>query len=66
MPVITWEGGALKKEQKTALIRSLTKTASECTGIPDRFFNVVLREQPDENLGFGGETVAELKAGRKK
>ena len=66
MPVITFEGGALKKEQKTALIHNLTKTASESTGVPAQFFSVVLHEQPGENLGFGGETVEELKARLKK
>jgi 4-oxalocrotonate tautomerase family enzyme len=66
MPVITFEGENLTKEQKTALIHGFTKTASECTGIPDRFFSVVLHEQPGENLGFGGETVEELKARLKK
>jgi len=62
MPVITFEGEILTREQKTALIRSLTRTASESTGVPERFFSVVLHEQPAENLGFGGETVEELKA----
>lgn len=66
MPVITFEGGALKKEQKAALIHNLTKTAVEATGVPARFFSVVLHEQPDENLGFGGETVEEMKARLKK
>ncbi len=66
MPVITFEGGALNKEQKAALIHSLTKTASESTGVPAQFFTVVLHEQSDENLGFGGETVEEMKARLKK
>lgn len=66
MPVIIFEGEKLTKEQKIALIHNLTKTASESTGIPDRFFSVVLHEQPAENLGFGGETVEELKARLKK
>jgi 4-oxalocrotonate tautomerase family enzyme len=66
MPIITFEGESLTREQKTALIHGFTRTASECTGIPDRFFSVVLHEQPGENLGFGGETVEELKARLKK
>ena len=66
MPVIIFEGGALKKEQKTALIHNLTKTASESTGVPAQFFTVVLHEQPAENLGFGGETIEEMKARLKK
>ncbi len=66
MPIITFEGENLTKEQKTALIRNLTRTASESTGVPAQFFSVVLHEQPGENLGFGGETVEELKARLKK
>ena len=66
MPIITFEGESLTRKQKTALIHGFTRTASECTGIPDRFFSVVLHEQPGENLGFGGETVEELKARLKK
>lgn len=66
MPVITFEGENLTKEQKSALIHGLTKIASESTGIPDRYFSVVLHEQHAENLGFGGETVEELKARLKK
>lgn len=66
MPVITFEGGQLKKEQKTELIHELTRTASEITGVPRQFFTVSLREQPAENLGFGGETVEEMKARLKK
>jgi 4-oxalocrotonate tautomerase len=66
MPVITFEGGPLKKEQKTALVHELTRTAAEATGIPQKFFTVVLHEQPEENLGFGGETVEEIKARLKK
>lgn len=61
MPVITFEGETMTKEQKVTLIQNLTKTASEATGIPPRFFSVVLHEQPAENLGFGGETVEEMK-----
>jgi 4-oxalocrotonate tautomerase len=66
MPVITFEGGTLNKEQKTALIKNLTETASKSTGVPTKFFSVVIHEQPAENLGFGGETVEELKAKLKK
>lgn len=62
MPVITFEGENLNREQKAELIRSLTKTASQTTGIPERFFSVILHEQSAENLGFGGETVEEMKA----
>jgi len=62
MPVIAWEGGKLTNEQKQELVRRLTEVASEVTGVPAQFYTVIVREQPDENLGLAGETVAELKA----
>jgi len=61
MPVITFEGAEMATQMKKELIQRLTKTSAEITGIPDQFFTVVVREQPAENLGVGGETVAEIK-----
>jgi 4-oxalocrotonate tautomerase len=62
MPIITWEGGKLTKEQKKELIFKFTEVASEITKVPAKFYMVTIRELEDENLGFGGETVAEIKA----
>ena len=61
MPVITFEGTSLKKEQKKELVSAFTKVAAEITSTPPQFFSDVIREQPEENLGFAGETVEELK-----
>jgi 4-oxalocrotonate tautomerase len=62
MPVISWEGGKLSKEQKKELIRRFTEVAVEVTKVPANFNIVLIREQEDENLGVAGETVEELKA----
>jgi 4-oxalocrotonate tautomerase len=62
MPVITWEGGALTTQQKKELILKLSQTAVEITNIPLQFHSVLIREQPDENLGSAGESILELKA----
>lgn len=62
MPIISWEGGKLGKEQKRDLIRKLTEAAVEITKVPAKFYSVVIREQQDENLGFAAETVEEIKA----
>jgi len=62
MPIISWEGGKLSKEQKKDLIQKFTEVAVEITKVPARFYSVVIREQQDENLGFAGETVEEIKA----
>ena len=66
MPVITFEGTSLKKEQKKELVSAFTKAAAEITSTPPQFFTVVIREQPEENLGFAGETVEELKNGSRE
>ncbi len=62
MPIISWEGGKLSKEQKKDLIQKFTDVAVEITKVPAKFYSVVIREQQDENLGFAGETVEEIKA----
>lgn len=61
MPVINLEVGNLSPEQKKELITKFTEVAVEVTNIPKQFFVVTIRELPDENLGIGGETVAEIK-----
>lgn len=62
MPIISWEGGKLGKEQKKELIEKLTEVAVAVTKVPAKFYSVIIREQLDENLGFAGETVEEIKA----
>ena len=44
MPVISVEAGKMDKNQKEALIQSLTKGASEILNIPEQAFVVLLRE----------------------
>lgn len=61
MPIITIEGGKLTKEQKRELIHRITEVASEVTKVPSKFFAVTIKELEDENLGFAGETVEEMK-----
>lgn len=61
VPVITLEGGKLTAEQKKELVHLFTETASAVTKVPKQFFSVLIREMDDENLGFGGETVKEMK-----
>jgi 4-oxalocrotonate tautomerase len=61
MPIISWEGGKLTREQKKDLIRRFTEVAVEVTRVPAKFYSVVIREQQDENLGVAGETVEEIK-----
>lgn len=62
MPVITYEGCELDEEKKKQLIVQFTSMAAELTDFPRQAFTVVIREQPLENIGVGGETLTELKA----
>ena len=62
MPVISWEGGKLSREQKKELVKRLTEVAAEVTKVPAQFHIVLIREQEDGNLGVAGETVEDLKA----
>lgn len=62
MPVINYQGAKLSTEQKKELIERFTSIAVEVTKIPANFFNVIIQEFDDENLGAGGKTVTEIKA----
>jgi 4-oxalocrotonate tautomerase len=55
------EGPNLTAEQKKEFIKRFTEVAVEVTKIPSKFFAVTIRELPDENLGFAGETVVDIK-----
>lgn len=62
MPVITVDIGQMPGEQKPLLIKQLSCSAAEITGIPLSAFTVVIHELPGENIGIGAKTVAEMKA----
>ena len=60
MPSIIVEAGMLNSEKKKRLIRELTETASEISGVPQSSFTVLLKENPIENWGVGGTPLVEL------
>lgn len=66
MPVITVDIGKMAKEEKPLLIKQLSCSAAEITGIPLSAFTVVIRELPDDSIGIGAKTVAEMKAEARK
>lgn len=66
MPVITVDSGKLTREQKRDLIKVFTEKMEELTHAPAKFTTVIIRENEDENLGVGGETVEEIKAKMKE
>lgn len=59
MPQIFFYGPKLDREQSREMIRSFTDTASKVTGRPESSFVVYLRETTPENVGVGGELLAD-------
>jgi 4-oxalocrotonate tautomerase len=60
MPTIIFEGGTLDTENKNELIKELTRIASRITRIPESSYTVLLKENPIENWGVGGEPLTEI------
>jgi len=58
MPVISVEIAPVSTEIKEELIRSLTKTTSEITNIPEESFIVLVKEYPPEAIGVGGTPLS--------
>lgn len=63
MPVINVTLGKLTTEQKKQMIQRITEVSMEITGAPEHAHAVVITELPDDALGLGKKTVAEVKAG---
>lgn len=59
MPIITFDGGKLTREQKAELVSQFTETAHKTTGIHKEAFVVIIRENDRENIGVGGELLAD-------
>ncbi|WP_425059560.1 hypothetical protein SCACP_01520 [Sporomusa carbonis] len=66
MPIITIEAGKMNKDQKDALIRDLTQTASAILKIPEQSFIVVLKENDPDNIGSGGKMLSKIIAERNR
>ena len=60
MPVITLDMAALPREKKEQLVRTLTRDASEITGIPPEKFIVLINELERDNIGVGGKLLSDL------
>lgn len=57
MPTITVEGPAISTDSKRELVRRFTETAREVYQI--EYITVVIKENPPENVGIGGELLAD-------
>ncbi len=60
MPVITLDMAALTKEKKAQLVETLTRDASEITGIPKEKFVVLINELDRDNIGVGGQLLSKI------
>ncbi len=59
MPTIFFYGPKLETDLKRELISSFTKAASAATGIDESAFVVYLRESSPDEVGVGGELLAD-------
>jgi 4-oxalocrotonate tautomerase len=59
MPTIFFYGPELNKKQKQELISSFTDAASKTTGIDKSAFVVYLRRATVDEVGIGGELLAD-------
>lgn len=61
MPLITVEGPKIPEvERKRELVKKLTDVAFEVYGIDREHIIVLIRENDPENVGAGGQLIADL------
>ena len=60
MPVITIDTAALSREKKEQLVSTLTRNASEITGIAPEKFIVLINELERDNIGVGGQLLSDI------
>lgn len=60
MPTITAEGPPIRDiDKKRQLVREMTDAANRAYGLPKDVIVVVIRENAPENVGVGGELIAD-------
>jgi len=64
MPVINITMGPISEEKKKSLIERLTAEAVDITKMDPIQFTVLINELPVENIGVGGKTVKDIRAGK--
>ena len=62
MPNIAVEGPPIADlNKKRELVKGLTEVAAKVYGLPPEAMIVVIRENPAENVGIGGQLLADRK-----
>ncbi|MBU3074813.1 tautomerase family protein [Clostridium estertheticum] len=59
MPVITLEAGKLNKNQKSQMVKEFTTIASKVMNVPEQAFTVLIKENEQDNIGFGGQLLSD-------
>ena len=59
MPFILFEGPRMPVERKRELVSALTEAVSRVTGHPKEILTVLIHENQPENVGVGGELLAD-------
>jgi len=61
MPVITFEGPKISKEQKTQLVKEFVSNAVKILNIQEEAFITLIKENELDNIGNGRILVSEKK-----
>ncbi len=59
MPTIQVDGPPIPIEQKRQLVAKLASAAAEVYGVAKEHMIVLIRENPPENVGVGGQLLAD-------
>ena len=62
MPNVTLEGPRIENlDTKRELVKTVTDAAVKAFGLPEKTIVVVIKENPPENVGVGGQLVIDMK-----
>lgn len=61
MPAIIMELAPLDKEKKARLVSEVTESVSRTTGLPPQSIFIFIKENSLENIGVGGQLLADKK-----
>ena len=64
MPSIMVEGPKLELEKKRQFVKNLTDAAEKAYGIPRQAYIVLIKENPPDNVGVGGELLIDRRQGK--
>jgi 4-oxalocrotonate tautomerase len=57
VPSITIEGPLIAVERKRALVADMSEAAAKAYGMPKDVMIVLIKENPPENVGLGGQLL---------